>query len=416
MTKAIQLDLLTNLEGASAASLLKAVEGHNGDRAAFERTLDATDAPRKLLKLFNAWKWGKDNPAATKAEAGAQKGQKQLRKKEKREGAFSPQASARYRKLGKVPRDALLKWGRAYLSSPDSSPILKLFESSDPYTLMERKETLESLAKPSFNHADGAQWTRAMTEWLQCSAVVDFMERGYSVPEAVRKAERRVSNERTSWEAIQAAHERKAKGEPDGPVIHCACRELIAHVEKGSLDAVFTDPPYPKEFIHTWTELGEFAQHALKPGGLLLALSGQLFLPDVIQRLLDEGLEYRWTVSYCYAKPRGNIHASKVSVGWKPALAFRKPGPQPDFYSEDAFKAVPRTSADKANHEWGQTVADMTAIANEWLRPGWRIADPFCGAGALLVAAQSMGCEVIGGDIEEQHVQRTIEALKEATK
>lgn len=199
----------------------------------------------------------------------------------------------------------------------------------------------------------------------------------------------------------------------DPRVIRCSCRELIGHVEAESLDAVFTDPPYPEEFLPCWTELGEFAAHALRPGGLLLALTGQMFLPDVLERLLASGMEYRWMAAYAYAKPRGNYHAAKVSCGWKPALAFRKPGPQADFYSEDAFKAVPRSGKDKAEHEWGQTTADMAAIAQEWLRPGWKVADPFCGAGAMMAAAAGMGCEVVGCDIDERHCETTRRKLAE---
>ena len=44
-------------------------------------------------------------------------------------------------------------------------------------------------------------------------------------------------------------------------------------------------PPYPKEYLHTWAELAEFAAYALRPGGHLLAMSGQMWLPEVMDAM-----------------------------------------------------------------------------------------------------------------------------------
>jgi hypothetical protein len=59
------------------------------------------------------------------------------------------------------------------------------------------------------------------------------------------------------------------------------------HVEPACVDLIFTDPPYPHEFIETWSELGVFAAHALKSSGLLAAYSGQFYLPEVFELLMD---------------------------------------------------------------------------------------------------------------------------------
>ena len=40
------------------------------------------------------------------------------------------------------------------------------------------------------------------------------------------------------------------------------------------------------------------AAGALKPGGWLLAYSGEAFLPDVIERLAVPELAYRWVVKH----------------------------------------------------------------------------------------------------------------------
>lgn len=409
---AIQLDMISNLEGVRAVALAKAIKGWNGDRAEFERTLDATDAPRRVLKLMNAWLWGNDNPAATREEAGAQKGQKVVKQNENALPPFSKPTASRYRKFADVPWPNLVRWSQGYMDNGDTAPIMTAFEASQPYRRMVREKELDELSKPSFDHTDGAEWTPSMAEWTMLDAAVKLMQGGMDEAAAFDKAKGKAAKERQHWEAVQAAHDRK--DDDGGPVVKCACREFTAHVEAASLDAVFTDPPYPQEFLPCWDELGAFAMHALKPGGVLLAMTGQQNLPEILDRLRDSGLAYRWTVAWVFHTENNGEPwpPAKVGVGWKPLVAFTKPGKAPARFSMDCFRSTPMTKAAKQEHEWGQNPETVRAVADQWLEPGWKVADPFCGAGAMLVAAQDMGCEISGCDIDEGHVQTTIAKLK----
>ena len=229
--------------------------------------------------------------------------------------------------------------------------------------------------------------------------------------EAKRLKELQKERDRKAKEKAAKAAAKAAAKKPS-PILPCSCREMIAMTKAGSIDAIFTDPPYLKEYLPVWDELAEFAVHALRPGGLLLALTGQAHLLEMADRLRIDGLKYRWIVAYVFEKCRTQIHSANVSVGFKPFLAFTRTGASPKGYAHDTFKAVPKTAADKADHVWGQTEADMLAIAEEWLEPGWRVCDPFCGAGSLVVAAKRRGCEVSGCDIDETHVLTTTEKLK----
>ena len=198
----------------------------------------------------------------------------------------------------------------------------------------------------------------------------------------------------------------------DGQVHHCSCLELVDLVPGGSLDAVFTDPPYPKAFLPCWEELYAFAAHALRPGGLLLAMHGQLLMPEVLSILNTAPLRYRCQVAMLWRKPRTHLHAAKISNGWKGLLAFTRAGGHPKHYSEDAFQAGPFSPNAQEMHEWGQDQALMNAVAKEWLKPGWKVADPFCGAGSLVVAARNAGCEVVACDVDVVHVYTTREKLQ----
>ena len=114
---------------------------------------------------------------------------------------------------------------------------------------------------------------------------------------------------------------------------HLSCAELAAEIPAESVDWIITDPPYPKEFLPCWSELGEFAAHSLKPGGFLLAMSGMCYLPEVFGRLgAAEGLEYWWTLFYDLTRGRhpGNWqYKAGLNSYWKPVLWYYKPGMKP---------------------------------------------------------------------------------------
>ena len=234
--------------------------------------------------------------------------------------------------------------------------------------------------------------------------------------EAQRLKEAADRKQREAEEAAQAAEEADQEAEeasvPD-PVIHCSCKEMIEHVDAGTVDCIFTDPPYPKEYLHCWPELASFAVHALRPGGTLIALTPHQLMPYIIDRLNVDGLTYRWCLAYVYQRCGMKVHSARVSVGWKPALVFRRDGGSTLMrYRNDMIQAGPYESDQTSKHHWGQTQYGMDAIAKEWLQPGWKVCDPFVGAGSLLMAARKIGCTITGCDIDLVHVETSNRQLK----
>ena len=194
---------------------------------------------------------------------------------------------------------------------------------------------------------------------------------------------------------------------PDGRVFECRCLDLDRHVKMGSLDAVFTDPPYPGEHLDCWSELASFAGYALRPGGLLLAYSGQLHLPEVVARLFHEGwIEYRWCGTLAWPDVEAKVHPARISHQAKLLLVGKRAGAPLDVerYGRDYFAAPPKAEGQRAGHEWGQNPGLAALVAKDWLRPGEQVADPFIGGGVLAKAAMDAGCSVVGCDIEPRHV------------
>ena len=184
-------------------------------------------------------------------------------------------------------------------------------------------------------------------------------------------------------------------------------REVGKKIPDSSVDWIVTDPPYKGEFIELYEPLGEFAARVLKPGGSLIAMVGQYYLPDVL-RSLSTNLRYHWTLAYL--TPGGqspHIHARKVYTFWKPVLWFVK-----NNYAGDWVRDVVQLQTvgppgqsndnDKDYHKWGQSVSGMTDLMNRFILPGETVLDPYLGGGTTAVAAIRSGAMFIDIDVSEQ--------------
>lgn len=170
----------------------------------------------------------------------------------------------------------------------------------------------------------------------------------------------------------------------------------VYNIDADSVDWVITDPPYPKEFLHVYDDLAEVCQHVLKPGGSLICMVGQIYLPDIIKSL-SAHLKYHWTVAYL--TPGGQsaqIFPRKVIQFWKPVLWFTKGDFAGDWIG-DVASSKPNDN-DKRFHHWGQSESGMADLMARFVKPGDRVLDPFMGAGTTGAIALSMGAYFVGFD------------------
>ena len=185
----------------------------------------------------------------------------------------------------------------------------------------------------------------------------------------------------------------------------CDIADAKGRIEAESVDWIITDPPYPKKYLHVYSQLGEFAAHALKPGGSLLAMVGQSYLPEIVAQLANN-LNYHWTLAYL--TPGGQavqVWDRKANTFWKPILWFTKGKYAGDWVGDVCRSQV--NDNDKQHHRWGQSVSGMSDLLKRFVYPGQVVCDPFSGAGTTGIAAIEAGCRFLALDNDTDCVEKT---------
>ena len=177
-------------------------------------------------------------------------------------------------------------------------------------------------------------------------------------------------------------------------------REVLNDLEPESVKIILTDPPYGKQYLPLWDDLGQFASRILRRDGLLVTYSGQLYLPDVMA-ILGRHLQWWWLCGLTHGGP-GNLTllgqpVRKVINRFKPLLIYvRKDSTGLNTVFRDLVKGAGK---EKDKHNWQQPVSEAREILEMFCSPGDLVVDPFAGSGAFGEAARQVGLAFIGAEI-----------------
>lgn len=195
------------------------------------------------------------------------------------------------------------------------------------------------------------------------------------------------------------------------PDARIECADIhTAGLEPESVDLIVTDPPYGREALPLYDILGRRAAHWLKPGGSLLVMCGESYLP-AIYAMLGDHLRYQWTVAYLTPGAGAPFNWDRrISAFWKPVLWFVRGQYAGKQIGSDV---VVSDKPDKGFHLWGQSESGMHDLLRRFGMPGDLVCDPFLGGGTTAVAAYRCGRRFVGFDIDPQCVAITRARLAE---
>ena len=177
------------------------------------------------------------------------------------------------------------------------------------------------------------------------------------------------------------------------------CRELPLSAD--SVDLIFTDPPYLREFLPRYGWLAHEAMRVLKPGGFVLAMCGGMYVNQIYRMFDDAGLTYFFEAvqETTGDAPTCWRDGYPVVAKAKPMLIYSKgPGRPRVGGMFNLFRSQGGWS--KLYHHWGQDVGSARYYIDHLSAPGDLVLDPFVGGGTTLVACELIGRRGIGFDLD----------------
>ncbi len=194
-------------------------------------------------------------------------------------------------------------------------------------------------------------------------------------------------------------------------------RELGKNTKDNTIDMIFTDPPYEKEYLPLYGDLAKLAQRVLKPSGSLVFFMGhfhEVEIEDYIKNNSDLVFNHRFIVLHT-----GRIKAlvtKKIWAYYKPLMHYYKlkeNGKRPiPFY--DIADVIRSKAPLKECHLWEQSTVEAEHMIKPLSVEGMTVLDPFMGSGTTGKACIELNRRFIGIEIAPDHfsnAQRRLSAI-----
>ncbi len=176
-------------------------------------------------------------------------------------------------------------------------------------------------------------------------------------------------------------------------------RELAEQkIAAGTVDLIFTDPPYEQAYLWSYEWLADEAVRVLKPDGFIIAYSGG-YWKDVAMRSLGAKLQFFYDFVLVHKGNTTILWPRKVITGYKSLLCFHRKGATP----------LPRTNVlgqynglggDKRFHAWGQEEGSARYYIDCFTNEGDLVVDYFLGGGTIVEVCKRLNRQFIGFEID----------------
>lgn len=184
-------------------------------------------------------------------------------------------------------------------------------------------------------------------------------------------------------------------------LIYGDCRELAQqNIKPNSVDLIFTDPPYLKEYLYLYEWLAKEAARALKPEGFLITYVGT-YWKDTVMGILRKDLEYYFDFILVNGGNSPIMWQRKVISRHKSLIAYR-------MYNSQAH---PRTNVlslwvgggeDKRYHSWGQDENSARYFIDCFTKENDLVVDYCLGGGTTAEVCKRLNRNFIGFEIDKK--------------
>ena len=215
--------------------------------------------------------------------------------------------------------------------------------------------------------------------------------RGLNGDASSRSVRRLTSEAESNHRAASARRFKASAALPDAiKLYHCPFQELqgLAKIKAGTARLVLTDIPYDKGFLPQIADLGTLAKRLLVPSGVFVTVSGQYYLPTVLESL-GKHLEWRWQGTIVWRGDGTKIHPLGVNSQAKPVLFYSKGTWRKCGYWSDALHAGDK---EKEWHPQQLPLSCTEDLVRFLTDVGDLVIDPCAGGFTTAVAASPCPC------------------------
>lgn len=221
------------------------------------------------------------------------------------------------------------------------------------------------------------------------------------IHKAYKETKKKIDLEKNRTELMEKAKEVESLPETVR-LVHGDFLTDYKQLGENSVDAIITDPPYVKEWLHNYEPFAKAAAYVLKPGGFLITYVGHIHIDQILDQIRQH-LDYYWIACLKHAGTISAVHSRSVQCWFKPILIFQKPPrTKPKRYFNDYIQG---SGKEKNAHEWQQGEEELRQIFEPFTDPGDVVLDPFMGSGTVISMAHKMGRIGIGFDIDKDNVE-----------
>ncbi len=201
--------------------------------------------------------------------------------------------------------------------------------------------------------------------------------------------------------------QKKAKGDEmmklyEGDAIERAPQRIMT----GSVDLIFTDPPYAKEYHYLYEWLAKEAARALKPHGFLIAYAGPYWKHRVMMTL-GEHPDYFYDFILMHRGNTSILWPRHIITGYKTLLCYTLKGSKAQPVTNVLGK-YDGTGGDKRFHRWGQEANTARYYIDVFSRESALVVDYFLGGGTFGEVCKALNRKFIGfeKDVEAFAISR----------
>jgi hypothetical protein len=185
-------------------------------------------------------------------------------------------------------------------------------------------------------------------------------------------------------------------------------RKVLGDVPDGSVDLIFTDPPYLPADLPLYDALGALASRVLKPAASLVTYCPTYNLRGALERVQPH-VPFWSSITVRHRGGFSRMNHYHILARAKLLLWFVKGR----YRGGWVLNLIDGDEPDKEAHDHQQGEGEASYCIERMCPLGGTVVDPMCGSGTTLLAALKLGRQALGCEIDKQRAKVALARVRQ---